>query len=265
MNRRVLTLILVIVALGVVLTPLLLRPRAHLIKGPFYRVASNIQQASFVDDHLYFFTGSSFASLDINTGKTTRLSDYFYTTGQIVAGSWTSKSVVFSSVGTSLDDQFGKVLMRAGRDPSANSWWRYDFVSHRLAFLNFFGANTCTSITELGDNLYCFAPYLGSSHSYQLLVYNLANHELKEVLRTNDPVGAAQQDGTNIYYLTTNLDGSQNLVSYSDSIGQKVLYKSKRQLVYTANSQEILLDELPLTNHISVKIGLRNHLQEVAV
>lgn len=228
--------------------------------GPFNKVAFNVQQPSLVDGKFFFFTGSSFAQLDPATGKTVSLSSYFYTKGVTAISHWGSHSVVFSVTGADANDQLGQTLTIAGSDPSALSWWRYDFDANKLTLVDFTGAKSCISMNEIAGSLYCFAPDKASQHNYLLYAYNFSTQRTETVLHTELPVATIQSTTSTLYYLQTNLNGSQALHSYAPSGNKKTIYSSKNKLAYAASAKLILLDEFPIKSNIP-----SNELDEEAV
>lgn len=221
----------------------------------FQKAGSNLQQPTLIGNDLYFFTGSSFARFDTQTNRSTLLSSYFYTQGEITVGSWSNNSVLFATAGTAADDIFGSALSASGKDPSSTHWWRYDFNQHAMELLDFKGADTCVNVVEVTPKLYCFAPYLASAHNYSLLSYDLGSHVSNAAIRTTTPVSSVTARGKNIYYLTTALNGSQSLSVYdTSSKSARVLIKSKDKLSYVvANDQNVLLQQSPLANNLPVQ------------
>lgn len=243
----VLVLVLLIVAAGYWLS----RDLKSSPKINFHKIAVNIQQPYLSGGQLYFFTGSSFASLNLNTVRTTRLSNYFDTQGQITVDAWSNGSVIFSTSGTSNNDSFGSALAAAGDTISSPHWWQYNFGTQQLALINFSGADSCMGFGQTSNSLYCFMSYKGSSYQYSLIQYSLADGVQKEVLRTADPVSSVQQQGMNIYYVTTGLGGSQKLNIYNASTNSsKVLYTSKQRINYALGANEILISESSLLNNV---------------
>lgn len=112
MRRVILLVVVVLVIAAVVVAFLHKSPVTEKINGPFYRTAMNLQQPFLMGSQLYFFTGSSFAKLDITTGQTTTLSDYFNVPGSVVVDSWTNNGVVFTVSGSTTDDIFGQVAIK---------------------------------------------------------------------------------------------------------------------------------------------------------
>lgn len=245
MRRVILLVVVVLVIAAVVVAFLHKSPVTEKINGPFYRTAMNLQQPFLMGSQLYFFTGSSFAKLDITTGQTTTLSDYFNVPGSVVVDSWTNNGVVFTVSGSTTDDIFGQVAQKAGEDPALPHWWRYDFNSRRLELIDFSGANKCTSVQEVGNNLYCFTPYQASSHQNILYSYDLATNSLKNVFKISGPVSLVSTEGSKLYYTTTDLSGSRTLWVF-DTAGSspaKTIYSSTRFINYVAGPSQILLSE----------------------
>lgn len=242
-------LLIPILLIITLLVALLHKPGTTVINGQFYRLARNIQQADMLNGQEYFFTGSSFAKLDIRTGKTTLLSNYFNTNGTIVVNSWSKNSVIFNTAGVDANDIFGQTATRAGLDPTSNHWWRYDFTNNQLELLDFDAASSCSSINELGNSLYCFAQYQGSTHEYELYSYNLSNNTQQSLKHFDIPVSSVLAVNNSLYFVTTQLSGAQTLNAYDTGTNTtSVIYSSKEVLDYEANKSEVLLNESPLVN-----------------
>ena len=250
--RKYLLIIPAFLLIIVLLVVIFHKPSTKLIDGPFYRLARNIQQADLIDGQEYFFTGSSFAKLDISSGKTIPLSNYFNTGGTIVVNSWSTNSVIFNTAGVDATDIFGVAATRAGLNPTANHWWRYDFDSKQMALLDFKAAESCSSINEADNILYCFAQNQGNSHDYELYGYSLVDNTQRPIEHFSDTVNSPKVAGKNLYFLTTRLSGAQTLHKYStDSNSSSEIYTSNGTINFSAASSQIFLDEYPLTNSVS--------------
>jgi hypothetical protein len=219
------------------------------IPEPFYKDASSLQQPTIIGNQAYYFTGSSFAKLDLASGQTHRLSDYFYSQGAVNVSSWTDHSVLFSTSGTSDSDTFGQVILRAGHANSSNSsyWWRYDFQTRQLQLLDFRGAQDCASFSEVGQSLVCLMPHSGSTHSYDFYGYSLDSHTWQKIRSVSQTVSSPSSVGNDLFYVTTDLSGRQSLWSLDvASANNTLVYSSGRVFSYTADSSRVLLDEAPL-------------------
>jgi hypothetical protein len=249
-RRVALTLLLFVLAVGgiyIVSNPGG-QPASTVSKQPFYKAATNLQQPGFIDDYIYFYTGSSFARFDTKTGETQRLSEYFYTGGQITIGAWSKDSVLFSTAGTDSNDIFGRASQNTVNLASTR-WWKYDFNTQRLQLFDFPLADSCLYMAESVGNIYCWAPIKASSYDYQLLSYNQATGTAKVVATVNKPVSSVEQQGNNILYVTEDLSGAQSLNAYDTGSGRtRLVYGSSGLLQYGSDATHILIDETPLVN-----------------
>jgi hypothetical protein len=239
-RRIVLGLLLLAAALGIVLLSMP-RNNAVEIEG-FNKLATNIQEPRLIDGSLFFFTGSSFAKLDMSTGETSRLSDYFLTKGQITIGSWSKDSVLFYTSGTG-DDVFGRASQNTN-SATSDRWWRYDFANKNLQLLDFKGASGCVYVFELSNKLYCFSSVKGSSNSFNLTSYDITSHQHDTLLNIDRPIAAASVWHDRLLYLTQDLSGAQSLNSFNPSDkNSEVIYSSKQQIQYDSNKDFVLINE----------------------
>lgn len=225
------------------------------VSGPFYKDAANLQQSMTAGNHINFFTGASFADLDLATGETQSLSDYFYTKGAVNVSSWASGSVLFSTNGTDGSDTFGQEILKAGKtsEGSASYWWRYDFQSRKLQLLDFDRAENCTSFNEIGRTLICIMSHNGSAHSYDIYGYSLDSSTWRKLSDIDQAVSEASASDSSIFYITTDLSGRQSLWAFSPSgAGSKLVYKSSQQFNYVTDGTKILVDEIPIPNTSSI-------------
>ena len=261
MRKSLLIIISILLLLAAISTYLLSRNNVSQFSGTFYKITSGAQQPALVGNQLHFFTGSFFASLDINTGKAGLLSKDLSTSGQFTVTDLTNQYAIFSASGVNAYDPFGQLLTANGENLSSSHWWQYTFNTKQLTPLNFMGMDSCTSVVESGVSMYCFSPYLGSSHIFNLSSYSLPGGTATNLLRTSGPVSNVKAGGGFVYYVTTALDNTQSLNVFNMATNSsRVVYKSAGKILdYGFSSQAALVDEAAVTTY--VPLGNRAYLQ----
>lgn len=217
--------------------------QAPSINGPFNKVASNLQQPQVLGNDFYYFTGSSFAKIDTTTNKTSLLSQYLYTSGEILVSSFNKDGVVFGTTGTDETDLFGQTLLRAGRPATSSAWWIYDFTNKQLSLINIPGVETCRELVEANSYLYCSSSISGSQNKTSLLAYNLVSKRSTTIYQSDYALTSLTTDGSNVYFLQSSLEGAQTLLKTSSEAKPNSVYVSKSRIDYAISDGQILVDE----------------------
>lgn len=104
-----------------------------LLSKPF---ASNISFSQPVDDKtLYYFSGSSFVSYDLETRKSSALTPQYELPNIVKEIKWSKNGALLHAVGYSPNDMLYTVLVQKQLSPNSDYWWLFDFTSDTFSLV----------------------------------------------------------------------------------------------------------------------------------
>lgn len=117
----------------VVVWSLLVREKA-VIYSTSKPIAGNMQRPFFSDNKIMYFTGSSFASYDAASNKTSRLSPIYHLP-DVKNVQWSSRGALFEADSYTPVDDLYKLLLAQGLSTDRPYWWLFDLKTKQLYLL----------------------------------------------------------------------------------------------------------------------------------
>jgi hypothetical protein len=249
-RRRAIILILALLALAFLAFLFIGEPGKK--ERSYSRVTVNLQNPWLHDEDVYYYTGSFFAKYDTGANKIQPLSDYLFIKSGIGSVSWSPDAVIFQTTpGASDRDDITTAAAQLGANPKQTHWWKYDFTARKYELLALPGMDSCTSLTQAGqDRIACLAAQSSGTGSLAVKIYDLDTGSVKTVFSTDDGIDDMVSDGQTLYFIVTNLTNNQSLHSISlSSSDDKELFTSKEQLnYYVYGGGQVLVNETPNKN-----------------
>lgn len=96
--------------------------------------ATNINYPSLTNNRVQYFTGSSFAELDVNNGSTRRISPPLILP-EVLEMKWSEDGVIFQATNYSPADDLYQKILDASLTPETSYWWIHDFKTNKTSLL----------------------------------------------------------------------------------------------------------------------------------
>jgi hypothetical protein len=151
-------------------------------------VLEQAQSASMVDQtHVRFFSGSVFAEVDTNTGKTRALT-HFYRLPNVSEVRWGQSGALIRVNSYTAVDQLYPILAQNSMDTSTSYWWHVDFASSAIQLVG-----SAAGISKAGTSILDVAWAKDGQTYYYLLAHEPSDTEI-----------APGSDATQLYQGTAN-------------------------------------------------------------
>lgn len=206
----VVTLLLVVV----ILLSFVLRPATAVISGPF---ASNINSPVQIDDRtLYFFTGSAFATYDLDTYTTKDLTPFYAVPSEIGMVRIAKSGALAQISNYSAVDILNQTITDKDLDPGNTFWWVFDFNTKKPTLIGSPGSEA--SVNQAlwqDDDSYVFDERL-SDDSLRLMQAKIGQAPTQIAIISKDAELVWATKDT-VLYLDKLQDGRQSLVQHNIS------------------------------------------------
>lgn len=243
-KRRKIIIVLGVLFCAFLLVALFTRKKPTEDYSDYQKVHSNIQSGWQHNNKLYFYTGSYFATYDLSTQKVNRLSDYLLINQDIGQLKWSESGVVFSSrQNIQSRDDLSKSLDTLNIPTQNIYWWWYDFDTKQYQLLENPTTAGCQETFKYKDRGYICAPLDKNRQQPTSITELSSDGKSTDLYKSEDTIHDIKLVGQDIYFISTQNDGSETLSKVDSSKQTTSVYDSAGKITsYDANNQgDILL------------------------
>lgn len=182
------------------------------ITSPF---ATNLAFTQQTDDRtLRFFTGSSFATYDLKSHKTTALTSTFALPATVTQVKWSNNAALIQAADYSENDQLYVTLARAGLDPNLDYWWLVNFKDNSIKLIGDAGTGaTVSSAVWQSSDSFLYAEE-ATDLSNRVVNKSTLAQKVSAVATIPDAAALVSSTTTDFYYLNETGQAS-NLIAYN--------------------------------------------------